>query len=92
MPSTPPLTIVIPVYNEGANFHALWGELTSSIKTPFTAIVVYDFDQDNTLPVAQEILASGETRIRLRKAMPMAAASPMPSRPDWKPLSRGRCW
>ena len=67
MPSTPPLTIVIPVYNEGANFHALWGELTSSIKTPFTAIVVYDFDQDNTLPVAQEILASGETRMRLVK-------------------------
>ena len=67
MPSTPPLTIVIPVYNEGANFHALWGELTSGIKTPFTAIVVYDFDQDNTLPVAQEILASGETRMRLVK-------------------------
>ena len=67
MPSSPPLTIVIPVYNEGANFRALWAELTSGIKTPFTALVVYDFDQDNTLPVAQEIIASGETRLNLRR-------------------------
>lgn len=65
MPPNPLLTIVIPVYNEGANFRALWGELSSSIKTPFTALVVYDFDQDNTLPVAQEIINSGETRLRL---------------------------
>jgi hypothetical protein len=67
MPPAPSLTIVIPVYNEGANFRALWIELTSGIKTPFTALVVYDFDQDNTLPVAQEIIASGETRLGLRK-------------------------
>ena len=67
MPSPPPLTIVIPVYNEGANFRALWTELISAIKTPFTALVVYDFDEDNTLPVAQEIIAAGETRLTLRK-------------------------
>ena len=67
MPSNPPLTIVIPVYNEGGNFPALWREITSGIKTPFTAIVVYDFDEDNTLPVAREIIASGETRLTLRK-------------------------
>ena len=67
MPSNPPLTIVIPVYNEGANVRALWSELSSSIKTPFTAIVVYDFDEDNTLPVAREIITSGEIRIRLVK-------------------------
>jgi glycosyltransferase involved in cell wall biosynthesis len=63
----PPLTIVIPVYNEGANFPALWREITSSIKTPFTAMLVYDFDQDNTLPVARDIIASGEKRLTLRK-------------------------
>ncbi len=63
----PPLTIVIPVYNEGPNFRALWAEIAASIKTPFTAIVVYDFDADNTVPVAQEIVASGETRLTLRR-------------------------
>ncbi|HLI62186.1 MAG TPA: glycosyltransferase family 2 protein [Terriglobales bacterium] len=65
MSSSPPLTIVIPVYNEGANFRALWGELVSGIRTPFAALVVYDFDEDNTLPVAREIIAAGEARLRL---------------------------
>ncbi len=67
MPPNPPLTIVIPVYNEGANFRALWNELASGIETPFTAIVVYDFDADNTVPVAQQIVAEGETRLTLRR-------------------------
>ncbi len=67
MPSNPPLTIVIPVYNEGANFRALWSEIASAIHTPFTAIIVYDFDQDDTLPVIAEIVAAGESRLALRK-------------------------
>ena len=67
MSSNPPLTIVVPVYNEGANFRALWNELASGIKTPFIALVVYDFDADNTVPVAQEIVSAGETRIKLVK-------------------------
>jgi glycosyltransferase involved in cell wall biosynthesis len=67
MLATPLLTIVIPVYNEGANFPALWREVASSVKTPFTAIVVYDFDEDNTLSAARQIIASGETRLTLRK-------------------------
>ena len=29
-----PLTIVIPVYNEGANFPALWAEMTSTSTFP----------------------------------------------------------
>jgi dolichol-phosphate mannosyltransferase len=62
-----PLTIVIPVYNEGANFPALWSEMTEHLDFPFTAFVAYDFDGDNTLPVAQEIIAQGETRLRLIK-------------------------
>ena len=32
-----PLTIVIPVYNEGANFPALWAEMTEHLDFPFTA-------------------------------------------------------
>ncbi len=67
MPSNPPLTLVIPVYNEGANFKALWSKIASSIETPFTATVVYDFDQDDTLPVIAEVMAAGETRVILRR-------------------------
>ena len=65
--SNPPLTIVIPVYNEGPNFRGLWAEVSSSIKTPFAAIVVYDFDADNTVPVVEELISSGETRLSLRR-------------------------
>jgi dolichol-phosphate mannosyltransferase len=62
-----PLTIVIPVYNEGANFPALWEEMTTHLDFPFTAYVSYDFDGDNTLPVAQQIIDQGETRLKLIK-------------------------
>jgi len=67
MTSTPPLTIVIPVFNEGANFTALWSEIASAIHTPFTALIVYDFDEDDTLPVVSDIIAKGEHRITLRR-------------------------
>jgi dolichol-phosphate mannosyltransferase len=62
-----PLTVVIPVYNEGANFPGLWSEMTEHLDLPFTALITYDFDEDNTLPVAQQIIDQGETRLRLVK-------------------------
>jgi dolichol-phosphate mannosyltransferase len=60
----PPLTVVIPVYNEGANFPGLWAEMTEHLDFPFAALMAYDFDGDNTLPVAQRIIDQGETRLR----------------------------
>ena len=57
-----PLSIVIPVYNEGANFPGLWLEVTKHLTIPFTAFVAYDFDGDDTLPVVQKIIAEGETQ------------------------------
>src|ERR1700753_3491020 len=62
-----PLTIVIPVYNEGANFPGLWSEMTRHLDFPFNALVAYDFDGDNTVPVVQEINNNGETRLKLVK-------------------------
>ncbi len=61
-----PLTIVIPVYNEGANFGRLWQEL-SVVDADFRAFVVYDFDEDNTVPVARHIQEQGEKRLHLLK-------------------------
>lgn len=61
------LNIVIPVYNEGANFPGLWNELSSLVKAKFIAYVIYDFDQDNTVPVVKQIIAEGESRLRLVK-------------------------
>jgi dolichol-phosphate mannosyltransferase len=61
------LTLVIPVYNEGANFAALWRELSAAISTPVKTIAVYDRETDDTLPVIADIVASGENRLRTLK-------------------------
>lgn len=58
------LTIVIPVFNEGANFPFLWKEMNSLIRSTFHALVVYDFDEDDTVPVVRDLLAKGDLRIR----------------------------
>ena len=60
-----PLTIIVPVYNEGANFPALWENVCSRIRSPFTALVIYDFDEDDTVPAVQAVINKGERRIRL---------------------------
>jgi len=61
------LSIVVPVYNEGANFRSLWREISSCIASDFTAYVVYDFEEDDTIPVVNEIIAGGEKRLRAIK-------------------------
>lgn len=47
-----PLALVVPVYNEGENFPALLAEIERDIPRPYTLHVVYDFDEDTTVPVA----------------------------------------
>lgn len=50
----PLLHIVTPVYNEGDNFPTLYEQVKKCIKTPHKLVVVYDFDKDNTVPVAKK--------------------------------------
>lgn len=59
------LSIVIPVYNEGASFPSLWVGLCSRVRSDFRAFVIYDFDEDNTVPVVQRIIGQGEKRMQL---------------------------
>ena len=61
------LSIIIPVYNEGANFRDLWKEMVTSLAADFTAYVVYDFDEDDTVPVVRAIVNEGESRLRAVK-------------------------
>jgi dolichol-phosphate mannosyltransferase len=61
------LTIIIPVYNEGAGFEDLWSELNTHLQCPFRALVVYDFDEDDTVPAVQAVIARGESRLSLVK-------------------------
>lgn len=55
----PPLALIVPVYNEGENFPGLLAEVERDVPRPFTLHVVYDFDEDTTVPVAR---AAAETR------------------------------
>src|SRR5258708_287433 len=62
-----PLTIIIPVYNEGENFPRLWEALLTSVRSSFRVLVVFDFDEDNTLPAVHGLVEKGEKRLRLIK-------------------------
>jgi glycosyltransferase involved in cell wall biosynthesis len=53
--SNPPLGIIIPVYNEAANIGNTLAAIEEKITTPHTIYIVYDFDEDNTLPVARAL-------------------------------------
>lgn len=44
------LDIVIPVYNEGSNILATLSSLARAVKTPARVLIVYDDEDDDTLP------------------------------------------
>jgi dolichol-phosphate mannosyltransferase len=60
------LHIVVPVYNEGDNFPVLRAAL-QAIRSPFEVLIVYDFDEDSTVPAVQRAIDEGEKRVRLIK-------------------------
>lgn len=53
------LGIIIPVYNEGENIGATLNAIKENITTPYSVYLVYDFEEDNTLPVAKEFIDKG---------------------------------
>jgi len=63
----PSLAVVIPVYNEGNNVRQVLEGLQASVTNPFQVLLVYDFDEDNTLPVAREVAAARGMNLRLVK-------------------------
>jgi glycosyltransferase involved in cell wall biosynthesis len=57
----------VPVYNEGENFPALRSALTAGIQCPFEVSIIYDFDEDNTIPAVKRAIAEGDTTFHLVK-------------------------
>lgn len=53
------LGIIIPVYNEAENIRRTLRTIEAKVKVPHTIYLVYDFDEDNTLPVARQFLEEG---------------------------------
>ena len=46
---------VMPVYNEGANVGRAIEEIDKNVPLPKRVLVVYDFDEDNTVPAVREL-------------------------------------
>ena len=48
------LDLIIPVWNEGENITATLREIEDKVFTPHRILIVYDFDEDNTIPVIRK--------------------------------------
>ncbi|HKV88456.1 MAG TPA: glycosyltransferase [Candidatus Dormibacteraeota bacterium] len=65
--STPALSLVIPVYNEGENVvPTLRGVVEKTRTRPLEVLVVYDFNEDTTVPVVKR-LQSELPEVRLHR-------------------------
>jgi glycosyltransferase involved in cell wall biosynthesis len=56
---TPTLGIIIPVYNEAESIGETISTIEKKVSTPHRTYIVYDFDEDNTLPAARGFLNKG---------------------------------
>ncbi len=63
----PLLSIVIPVYNEGENIAGVLTNLEAALPAdPVEVLIVYDFEEDNTIPVVKR-LQSHFGNVRLQR-------------------------
>jgi dolichol-phosphate mannosyltransferase len=69
----PIVSLVVPVYNEGVAVEPVLRSLTSAVTAPHEILVVYDYDEDPTVPVlarlAQELPAIRGYRNRLGRGV-----------------------
>jgi glycosyltransferase involved in cell wall biosynthesis len=65
-PSELSLSVVIPVYNEAENIASTLEALRTNVPVPHEIIIVYDRDDDTTVPVVQQ-LADRFANVRLVK-------------------------
>ena len=59
LPRTAPLTVVVPVYNEGENFREWWRQAGPHLPAGTNVRPVYDMPDDDTLPVIEALRAEG---------------------------------
>jgi glycosyltransferase involved in cell wall biosynthesis len=64
MPLT--LHIIVPVYNEKDNFEELYRSIKKHIHTEHIMYVIYDFDEDNTVPVVKALQPLDERLILVK--------------------------
>ena len=62
----PELSLVLPVYNEADNIGPVLAGVQTHVRTPHEIVVVYDFEEDTTLPVVRALMPRQPT-IRLHR-------------------------
>jgi len=58
------------VYNEGANFAAFYRSVKLHVQTPHRLIIVYDFEEDDTLPVVRNLQRTDQRLLLVRNLEP----------------------
>lgn len=61
------ITIAIPVYNEAENIATAIERIEADVKLPHIINIIYDFDEDTTVPVIKAIQGKYQTPINLVK-------------------------
>ncbi len=56
------LNIVIPVYNEGENIAKTLEEIERKLKYPHETHIIYDFDEDDTIPAVKKFIEERNAR------------------------------
>lgn len=62
----PELSVVMPVYNEAENIRPVLVDFAAKVRTPHEILIVYDFDEDTTVPVVRT-LTPAMPSLRLHK-------------------------
>ncbi len=65
-PEAPDLHIVVPVYNEAENFTPFYESLKTHVRTPHRLVVVYDFEEDTTVPVVKRLQPNDPSIVLVR--------------------------
>jgi dolichol-phosphate mannosyltransferase len=52
---TDEVDFIMPVYNEGSNISSALAELYGTVTRPKRVLIVFDFDEDDTVPVVREL-------------------------------------
>jgi dolichol-phosphate mannosyltransferase len=62
------MDFIVPVYDEAGNFEAMVRELYEKVPLPKRLLVVYDREEDNTLPVARRLQSEFPDIVLVRNA------------------------
>ena len=55
-------SVVVPVFNEGANIAAFCGKARTELPPGYELLICYDFEEDDTLPAVAALPEDGKPR------------------------------